>query len=261
MHNLFTSFIESFNVFTMMCFIILILLYGVIFVTIIYYVRKYNKAIEQIQLDNESLKKKYKLYNKKLEKVQNPPSDNNNDEKISSSDNMNKIFKTFNKLSEAIKNDLSEALKKTNSCRLALYLFHNGTKSIQGLSFVKMSCVGEKIVIGSGIKSRMINHAGLMINLFDNTFSTLIDNGKYIIINNESITDAQKEKFISNDRVRYSIAVCIYDNNNNTLGFVLAEFNHPYTKELSDKETGYLYEFAEKIAPLLSFSEYANIAV
>lgn len=261
MHYLFTSFIESFNVFSMMYFIISILLYGAIFVTIIHYIRKYNKAFEQIQSDNESLKKKYKSYNKKLEKVQNSPSDNNNDEKISSSDNMNKIFKTFNKLSEAIKNDLSEALKKTNSCRLALYLFHNGTKSIQGLSFVKMSCVGEKIVIGSGIKSQMINHAGLMINLFDDTFSTLIDNGKYIIINNESITDVQKEKFISNDRVRYSIAVCIYDNNNNTLGFVLAEFNHPYTKELSDKETGYLYEFAEKIAPLLSFSEYANIAV
>ena len=255
MYNLFTNF----NAFSMICFIILILLYGAIFATIIYYVRKFNKALEQIQSDNESIKNKYKLYNEKLEKVQNPPSDNN-DEKISSSDDINKIFKTFNKLSEAIKNDLSEVLKKTNSCRLALYLFHNGTKTIQGLNFVKMSCVGEKIVIGSGIKSQMVNHAGLMINLFDNAFSSLIDNGKYIIINNESITNVQ-EKFISNDRVRYSIAVCIYDNNNNTLGFILAEFNHPYTKELSDKETEYLYEFAKKIAPLLSFSEYANIAV
>ena len=255
MYNLFTNF----NAFSMICFIILILLYGAIFATIIYYVRKFNKALEQIQSDNESIKNKYKLYNEKLEKVQNPPSDNN-DEKISSSDDINKIFKTFNKLSEAIKNDLSEVLKKTNSCRLALYLFHNGTKTIQGLNFVKMSCVGEKIVIGSGIKSQMVNHAGLMINLFDNAFSSLIDNGKYIIINNESITNVQ-EKFISNDRVRYSIAVCIYDNNNNTLGFILAEFNHPYTKELSDKETEYLYEFAKKIAPLLSFSEYAKIAV
>lgn len=259
MYNLSTNFIESFNTFSMIRFIILILLYGATFATIIYYVRKFNKVLEQIQSDNESLKNKYKLYNEKLEKVQNPPSDNN-DEKISSSDDMNKVFKTFNKLSEAIKNDLSEVLKKTNSCRLALYLFHNGTKTIQGLNFVKMSCVGEKIVIGSGIKSQMVNHAGLMINLFDNAFSSLIDNGKYIIINNESITDVQ-EKFISNDRVRYSIAVCIYDNDNNTLGFILAEFNHPYTKELSDKETEYLYEFAKKIAPLLSFSEYANTAV
>ncbi len=258
MHNLFTNFTESFNAFSMTRFIILILLYGAMIATIIYCIIKYNKALERIQSDNESIKNKYKLYNKKLEKIQNRPSNN---EKISSSDNMNNVFKVFNKLSEAIKNDLSEALKKTNSCRLALYLFHNGTKSTQGLNFVKMSCVGEKIVIGSGIKSQIINHAGLMINLFDDAFNELISNGKYIIINNDSITDVQKEKFISNDRVRYSIAVCIYDNNNNTLGFILAEFNHPYTKELSDKETGYLYEFAEKIAPLLSYSEYANIVV
>ena len=89
----------------------------------------------------------------------------------------------------------------------------------------------------------------------------LIENGKYIIINDEETMATAKSKFISNHKIRYSTAISIYDRTNNILGFVLAEFDHGYVKAQVDAESAELKKFADKISPLLSFSEYADLTI
>ena len=97
--------------------------------------------------------------------------------------------------------------------------------------------------------------------LLDNMIENLVDNGKYIVMNDEETMQTARSQFISSQKIRYSYMVSIYDYTNNMLGFVLAEYDHVYTKNESDKEYAALRELADKIAPILSFSEYSKLTL
>ena len=58
----------------------------------------------------------------------------------------------FMKLKDSIKENCITTMNKIGAVRIAIYLFHNGTHTTHGLSFFKMSCMCEKVVIGSGVK-------------------------------------------------------------------------------------------------------------
>ena len=152
-------------------------------------------------------------------------------------------------------------MSRTGACRTALYLLHNGQKSASGVSFIKVSCVGERALVGSGIKEQIVNHSNMPINIFDNMFEKLIENGKYIIMNDAETANSSRSQFLSSPKVHYSYAVSIYDNSNNILGFVLAEFDRAYNKHESDEEYAILKEFADKIGPILSFTEYTDLTL
>ena len=171
------------------------------------------------------------------------------------------LIETFSKLRNIIKDDLYTTMDKVQSCRIALYLLHNGQKSSAGISFIKVSCIGERIKIGSGIKEQISNHSNLPINIFDNMLDKLIENGKYLIMNDEETMQTARSQFISSSKIKYSYAVSIYDTSNNILGFVLAEFDHIYTKNTSEEEYEALKNFCARISPILSFTEYADMTV
>ena len=171
------------------------------------------------------------------------------------------LVNIFQKLRKIIKDDLSNTMSNTGACRIALYLLHNGQKSTGGVDFLKTSCVGEKVLIGSGIKEHILNHSNIPLNILDNMIENLVDNGKYIVMNDEETMQTARSQFISSSKIRYSYMVSIYDYTNNMLGFVLAEYDHVYTKNESDKEYAALKELADKIAPILSFSEYSKLTL
>ena len=266
------DFNPSPNLFTLLCFTILIFLVALAVLGVIVYVHRNNELMKTI-LKNQN-HKEFESFRDTIKDMNSGLVNNiieilrdkeTNKQHIEPKNGVNytqqELLNTFSRLRNLIKEDLSGAINTTKACRIALYLFHNGTKSTQGISFVKVSWIGEKIVVGSGIKERIIDHSALPINLFDDMINKLIENGKYIIINDSDVAQTNKAKFISNYRIRYVILTCLYDNNNNVLGFVLGEFDHAYTKALSDKETEELQVFAAKISPLLSFSEYAEITL
>jgi hypothetical protein len=89
----------------------------------------------------------------------------------------------------------------------------------------------------------------------------LIENGKYLIMNDEETMQTARSQFISSSKIKYSYAVSIYDTSNNILGFVLAEFDHIYTKNTSEEEYEALKNFCARISPILSFTEYADMTV
>lgn len=259
--------------FTLVCFAILLFLIALAVLGVILYVHKNNNIMketikEQNHTEFESFKSTIVNMNRGLvdsvvdilkdqDSGYKKPKNKAEEAKI----NQEELLNTFARLRDIIKEDLYATMKSTSACRTALYLFHNGTRSTQGISFLKISCIGEKVVIGSGIKEQILNHASMPINLFDNMFEKLMENGKYIIMNDEETMASSRSKFISATKIRYSIASAIYDHSNNILGFILAEFDHPYDKNTSDVETVDLKAFADKIAPLLSFSEYADLTL
>jgi hypothetical protein len=133
---------------------------------------------------------------------------------------------------------------------------YNVTMKIEpkdGVSIIKVATTGgtNKTVTGLYAGDGDVNLSS----------SKKMDNGKYIVMNDEETMQTARSQFISSSKIRYSYMVSIYDYTNNMLGFVLAEYDHVYTKNESDKEYAALRELADKIAPILSFSEYSKLTL
>ena len=169
------------------------------------------------------------------------------------------LMDIFMKLSKSIKENCVDTMNKIGAVRIAIYLFHNGTHSTNGIDFLKMSCICEKVAIGSGIRERMLEINNIPINLFDEMIDHLITYNRYIIMNNEEIQESNHKILISADKIHYAQLVTIYDINNNMLGFVAVEMDRPYSKDDADKERELLDVLVKQLVPVLSFSEYALI--
>jgi len=174
----------------------------------------------------------------------------------------NKLIEIFHRIKSIANDDLYSNMGAAKACRIAIYLFHNGTKTFNGLSFLKISCVGEKMLSGSGIKERIVKHTNMSVNILDDMYEEIVNNGRYLIINNETDADESSEQeFISSNKIKYAQLVCIYDAENNALGFISAEFDHEYNKTIADEEFEILKDFSNKLSPVLSFTNYAELTV
>ena len=170
------------------------------------------------------------------------------------------LFNTFVKLRNSMKDHCIKTMNEINSDRIAIYLFHNGTISTHGVKFFKMSCICEKVAIGSGVKEQSIDQANIPINLFDDMIEQLIDHGKYIIIKDDDTANSNHRIFISAKKIKYSQAVAIFDNDNNIIGFILAEMSEEYDKDRANMEKESIGKLISKLAPILTYSNYTEEA-
>ena len=175
--------------------------------------------------------------------------------------NYYQLYDVFKKVGDIATDKLSNIMKDIDACRIAIYLFHNGTRTLSGFDFLKMTCIGEKIKIRSGIKEHMIEHANVNINILDDMYDNLFTSGRYIIINDANITHTNKAMFISSPLVLYSQLVALYDENNNIIGFLLAEFNHTYNKIISEDEYNILKEACAYLSPIFIYTDYTNLTL
>lgn len=178
-------------------------------------------------------------------------------------ENAGKLFEVFGRIKQILSDDLYRTMMKTNACRVAVYLFHNGVKTIHGFSFLKISCVGDKCQVGSGIKERILNHSNMPINLFDDMYDKLIQHGCYTLIKDQEsgIMDTSKAEFLSGPKIQYSQAICIYDFNNVVLGFILAEFDHTWDATIADAEKESIRNLCKRLSSIFSYNDYVNLTI
>ncbi len=169
------------------------------------------------------------------------------------------LMNIFLKLRGAIRENCVTSMTQIGAARLAIYLLHNGSRSTHGINFFKMSCICEKVAVGSGIRERMIEHTNIPINLFDEMIDKLITNNRYIIMNDYSVQSTNQKIFISAQKINYTQLIAIYDINNNMLGFVAAEMDKPYDKNEADKEKKVLDDLVKQLVPVLSYSDYISM--
>ena len=248
------------------CFIVLAIAIVALAVAVFFYIKYTNKKmLSQFKKEKEDLKESLEASHENM--LRNISSFfETGDSNILSREAMYKkhheeLLNTFQKLGLIIKDDLAKTMSDTGACRVALYLLHNGQRSSLGIDFVKVSCVGEKILIGSGVKEQIINHSNLPLNIFDNMLEKLIENGRYIVMNDSETMATARAQFISSPKIKYAQEVAIYDSGNNILGFILAEYDHIYNKPISDTEFAAIKELAIRIAPILSFSDYIELTL
>jgi RNA polymerase-binding transcription factor DksA len=177
--------------------------------------------------------------------------------------NVKDLQSTFDKLNRSIKDYCRQCMDEIKAKRLGIYLFHNGTYSLTGIHFFKMSCICEKVAIGSGVRERAIEHSSIPINLFDDMITGLMNDGYYIINrpnSKEELESSNIKIFFSSSKIEFIYTVAIYDNDNNIIGFVLAEMmKDENLKDLADFQYKKIKELVAKITPVLLFSNYINI--
>ena len=245
--------------------IMLIMAVVLILIINIYMQKRFIDAMKnQYTQDNIVIKEHYDQSNKRLveDVLKITKLTKAIDEKIKIEDEEPEkdLFKTFTNLRNSIKDNFTQTMTTIKADRIAIYLFHNGNESTHGIKFFKMSCICEKVAIGSGVKEQSIDQSNIPINLFDDMISQLIDHGKYIIIRDDNLINSNHRIFISAKKIKYSQAVAIFDKSNNILGFVLAEMDQEYDKNRASKELISIKELIDKIVPILSYANYTEEA-
>lgn len=172
------------------------------------------------------------------------------------------LIKTFARLSNSLKDYCKQSMDEIKAERLAVYLFHNGSYSTHGIHFFKMSCVCEKVTIGSGVRERSIDHTNIPINLFDSMIEGLVNDGYYIIKRtDENIEFNNHNIFFSANKIKFVHAITIFDNDNNIIGFTLAESSNEYSDEEFNKQKEVIGRFITQVVPVLTYSEYTDMNV
>ena len=133
--------------------------------------------------------------------------------------------------------DISRATLSALNCdRVAIYVFHNGNKSMLGLPFFKMSCIHEWTLHGSSTL-RGKSHMDMPLHLFNDFVENLYKNGFY---KSENLDYAIKEdpslkEFMAFSNTKSFYMIGIYGADNTLTGFVSAEFNSIETFDSDEK--------------------------
>lgn len=163
----------------------------------------------------------------------------------------------------AFKDASRSALANLNCARVAIYVFHNGNKSMHGLPFFKMSCIHEWTNMGSNTL-RGKSHIEMPLHLFADFIEDLWKNGVY---KSENVAKSVENDISLNEFVAYSKTKALYinaikDDNDVIAGFVVAEFENEdtfETDESRDREVKQVLDkMVMKVAPILTYHHISN---
>ena len=173
------------------------------------------------------------------------------------------LMTLFGNIHKRLIEDCREALEILNADRTAVYVFHNGSSSIHDLPFFKFSCIAEFIARGSGSTSKMKAHNSIPIDLLNQIIDILIRDGNFVHFkvnknNNLSMDETLfLNKLLLQGTEKTCILYSIYDMENRCMGFIFAEFSEDsFTKEELKEKKVHLKYLAEKLSPILEFSNY-----
>ena len=173
------------------------------------------------------------------------------------------LMTLFGNIHKRLIEDCREALEILNADRTAVYVFHNGSSSIHDLPFFKFSCIAEFIARGSGSTSKMKAHNSIPIDLLNQIIDTLIRDGNFVhfkVNKNDNLSMDETlflNKLLLQGTEKTCILYSIYDMENRCMGFIFAEFGEDsFTKEELKEKKVHLKYLAEKLSPILEFSNY-----
>ena len=157
----------------------------------------------------------------------------------------------------AFKN-ISRATMSSLGCdRIAIYVFHNGNKSMYGLPFFKMSCIHEWTSKGTNTL-RGKSHMDMPLHVFSDFIESLHKYGVYKAENIDvtKSKDHSIESFVSYSNTKALYLVAIKNDDGIISGFVSAEFDQVDTFEEDDKRDMDIKQILDnmisKIAPIVS---------
>lgn len=169
--------------------------------------------------------------------------------------NEKNIVNIFMELNKTLKSACDRIMRKTNSDRTAIYVFHNGTHASHGLPFFKITCICETISKNSNTNVKISEHSSVPISMFDYIVTNLFYNSEHKI-NIENTSDPSEIVFLKNTKIKECFFIPIYDDDNNMMGFVFNGYNTIKENRNIETEKEYLVELARMAQPVIEYSKF-----
>lgn len=171
---------------------------------------------------------------------------------------LNKLTETYTKTNTLIKHKLKETSDELSAERICVYMFHNGEHSLNGIPFLKTTCICEYIDRHRGATSLLMTHKGVPINMASDLFRQ-INSRQFTVLypDDTNIVDRVMANFFckENDN-RTTIIVTIYDSSNQLdekpIGFLSADFE--FDKRPTNEELEEYFNSLEELSKYLSVS-------
>lgn len=226
--------------------IVILAVFLVVFLAIIGYILRTNKkSIDSHTELNEQL----------VTSILNNYFENNSHVISKKNYNERNIVNIFMELNKTLKSACDRTMRKTNSDRTAIYVFHNGTHASHGLPFFKITCICETISKNSNTNVKISEHSGVPISMFDYIITNLFYNSDHKI-NIENISDPSEIVFLKNTKIKECFFIPIYDDDNNMMGFVFNGYNSIIENRDIEMEKEYLVELARMAQPVIEYSKF-----
>lgn len=159
-------------------------------------------------------------------------------------------------LNMAFKDISRMTLNKLRCDRVAIYVFHNGNKSMHGLPFFKMSCIHEWTSYGNKTL-RGKSHVDIPLHLYNDFVENLYRYGVYKSENVEEsiLTDQSIRDYAAFSEVKAIYFVGMRDETGALAGFIAAEFGtvdtFQHDQERNEFVRSTLDEMIAKVAPVV----------
>ena len=159
-------------------------------------------------------------------------------------------------LNMAFKDISRSTLTKLKCDRIAIYVFHNGNKSMHGLPFFKMSCIHEWTSYGNKTL-RGKSHVDIPLHLYNDFIENLHKYGAY---RSEDVSKSIKDDPSIRDYVAFSEVKALYfvgmrDDTGALAGFVAAEFgdidSFQHDHERNEFVRNIIDDMISKVAPIV----------
>lgn len=155
----------------------------------------------------------------------------------------------FIDVNAVLKDASREAVRELRCSRIAIYVFHNGNKSMFGLPFFKMSCVHEWGVNGTNTP-RSKAHTDLPLHLFNDFIEDLWRYGHYRAQNVDLAIqkDNSIREFVAYSNTKALYFTAVKDSDGIINGFVVAEFESFDTFESDENRNKFVKSVLERMA-------------
>ncbi len=159
------------------------------------------------------------------------------------------------RINESIRELLQKIQNKLNSDRTYLFLFHNGGKSLSGLSFQKMSCINE--VVGRGIAPCANTSQALYRTNYADIVNSLKTNKQYVV---ESLKDIEESSpyiycFFKDRHAESAYLVPVEDSDGYMIGFIGIEYCSINTIKSKEEIIETLITFSNRISSLVDIKQ------
>lgn len=151
---------------------------------------------------------------------------------VPSHDYKKDIVQMYMNINFIFTNACKTTLNAVHADRVAIYVFHNGNSTPQGLPFFKMSCIGEWIIYGNSGGNKGKADMDLPLHLFSTIIDKLYREGEYYTERNDDAINLPLTDFVANSRINFLFIKGIYDTNRVLVGFTISEFS-----DIPDEET------------------------
>lgn len=169
------------------------------------------------------------------------------------------LIQVYLRLNTALKHDCRDILERIKADRIAIYLFHNGTHAINGVPFLKTSCLCEYTRFRSAAYQLIKDHKDIPINLLGDLITDLVHKQEFIVYKKDiGLVDDIISRLLLNDKEKTCVFTSIYEpEDGEILGFITAEYDDIdiFDKEVEENNMTELRELSKRSSAILQISK------